>query len=181
MGYYTTYYTTSQKLYSSAPTSCRLVDSQSRRSNFKCNYKMTMLCDAAARNNYRYNNAIHKGRCHFADTMSSIKSHKLLPVQTKMNLLIYETVIRPALLYGCKTRPINDKQIRQQERWELCDGQWVWAYWNIRGMRTSWRKQGCNCDSNSHEKENVGMVRACHIVKKYAAIDLGRALVPLSR
>ena len=49
-------------------------------------------------------------------------------VPTKLKILIYQTVIRPTLLYGCETWPMSVKDERRmatsQHRLEWCDVQW---------------------------------------------------------
>ena len=47
-------------------------------------------------------------------------------VPTKLKILIYQTVIRPTLLYGCETWPMSVKDEMRMATTEMrrCDGQW---------------------------------------------------------
>ncbi len=62
--------------------------------------------------------------------LSGVICYKKIP--TKWKLLIYQTVIRPTLLYGCETWPMSVKDEKRMAitdmrmvRWAMGNGQWA--------------------------------------------------------
>ena len=64
-------------------------------------------------------------------------------VPTKMKLLIYQTVIRPTLLYGCETWPMSVKDEKRMVTTDVNGAMGVGPL-EHRKMRRSWRKQRWN-------------------------------------
>ena len=78
-------------------------------------------------------------------------------IPTKLKLLIYQTVLRPTMLYGCETWPMSVKDGRQILEW--CDGQWGEPFGTQEKEGDPGRGKG-GTDSDGYEMEKAGMVRA---------------------
>ena len=84
--------------------------------------------------------------CRVGD-LTRVTCDKIVP--TKMNLVIYQIVIRLTLLYGSETWPMSVKDEKPVVTTETGMVRWAMGVsllevWNIGEIRRSWRKQGSN-------------------------------------
>ena len=90
-------------------------------------------------------------------------------VPTKMKLLIYQTVIRPTLLYGCETWPMSVKDEKLMATIEMIMVRWAMGVSLLERRRNKdvfWGSNGGIDNSYGCEKVNVGKQKTSEQLRK---------------